>query len=287
MPSFYNGKRFFLTFPRVDKTTHELVAYLQDQAPVKSYVVCRELHEDGFPHLHACVEFETTQRHGVRWLDSFGTHPNKQDPRNWAACCQYVKKGGDFIEGPEEASVAEDTLEEFLNKCESENEWMVYCQRKKISFQYAQWFWQRNKADLSTLIDDDCEGTICDQLKDLQYTSVYGKAWVIKGPSGCGKTTWAKKNIPKPALFVSHIDALKQFRPGFHKGIIFDDVDFNHYPRTSQIHLVDWDNPRQVHCRHAVAFIPHGIHKVFTCNEWPISKHDEAIARRCKFFTIK
>lgn len=287
MPSFYNGKRFFLTYPTLDKTPHELLAYLQLKADIKSYCIARELHQDGQPHLHACVEFRNVQRHGVTWLDSFGIHPNKQDPRNWAACLNYVKKDGDYIQGPEEEGVAEPTFEEFLDSCDSEMQWMVYCKRKKISFQYAQWFWQRNKADLNTLIDDNVEGSICDELKELQYVSDYRKAWIIKGPSGCGKTTWAKRNIPKPALFASHVDTLKQFRPGYHKSIIFDDVDFNHYPRVSQIHLVDWDNPRDIHCRNTCAHIPQHTHKIFTCNEWPVSKDDEAIARRVKCFTIK
>lgn len=93
--------------------------------------------------------------------------------------------------------------------------------------------------------------------------------------------------MPKPALFCSHIDQLKGFRTGFHKSIIFDDVDFNHYPRHSQIHLCDFDNPRAIHCRHAVANIPAGIFKCFTCNELPLNVTDEAIRRRVRVYNVR
>lgn len=109
---------------------------------------------------------------------------------------------------------------------------------------------------------------------------------VLRGPTGCGKTTWAKRNMPIPILFVSHIDTLKKFRTGFHKSIIFDDIDVKHYPRTGQIHLVDFENPRDIHCRHSTAHIPAGIYKCFTCNEWPLIE-DEAINRRIIKRTVR
>jgi len=284
MPSFYDGKRFFLTYPTCTRTPQELVAYLQGKAPVRSYLVARELHQDGQPHLHACVEFKTHQRKAVDWLDDFGVHPNKQDPRKWAACKQYCKKDGDFLEGPEDEP--EDNLQETLAQMDTEEQWMEYCLTKKITFQYAQWFWTRMRQDDCTILGDEHEGRICDQLKELKYVDST-QTWILRGESGTGKTTWAKINMPKPCLFVRHIDSLKKFRPGFHKSIIFDDVHFVHYPRTSQIHLVDYHNASDIHCRNTCAHIPAGIHKVFTCNEWPLLIDDPAIRRRIKLFTIK
>lgn len=285
MPSFYNGRRFFLTWPQCHKSQHELVAYLEDKAPIKRYVVSRELHEDGNPHLHACVEFVTTQRRPVNWLDSFDKHPNKQDPRKWNACISYVKKDGDYIDGPETDEVQQSLLE-ILENLDSELDWMEYCVKSKISFQYAQYFWQRNKQDVHSITEEtETNGKLCPALETFTFPFT-GKTLVLKGPTGCGKTTWAKKNVPKPALFVRHVDTLKKFRPGFHKSIIFDDVDFRHFPRSSQIYLVDFDDVADIHCRHACAFIPAGIHKVFTCNEWPLIE-DPAINRRCRKYTVR
>jgi len=284
MPSFYNGKRFFLTYPQTNKLPQELVAFLQLQGPVKNYLVALEKHADGSPHLHACVEFTSVQRKPVSWLDFDGHHPNKQDPRNWAACRQYCKKDGDYLEGPEEAAAVPDVKEACLN-FEIEEDWMAYCVEKRIPFAYATFFWNRLHADACTITSNDHPGSMCAALTEFKFNPDVHRTLIIKGPSGCGKTTWAKRSLPLPILFVSHIDKLTEFRTGYHKSIVFDDVDLNHWPRTSQIHVVDFDNPRQLHCRYRCANIPAGIFKVFTCNEWPLGDWEE-IARRVKRYTI-
>ena len=63
---------------------------------------------------------------------------------------------------------------------------------------------------------------------------------------------WARIWMPKPALFVTHIDQLKHLRADYHKSIIFDDMHFNGdengkgaWPRTSQIAIVDRENGRR------------------------------------------
>jgi len=284
MPSFYNGKRFFLTYPQTDKLPAELVAFLQLKADVKSYLVAAEKHADGSPHLHACVEFKTVQRHAVDWLDFDGHHPNKQDPRNWAACQTYCKKDGDYISGPDEVDNKVD-VQEACRNFEKEEDWMAYCIEKRIPYAYACFFWTRIHSDACTLTSNDHPGTMCTALAEFNFLPDVHRILIIKGPSGTGKTTWAKRNLPCPILFVSHIDKLAEFRSGYHKSIIFDDVDLNHWPRTSQIHVVDFENPRQIHCRYKCAQIPAGIVKCFTCNEWPLGEWEE-ISRRVRRFTI-
>lgn len=104
------------------------------------------------------------------------------------------------------------------------------------------------------------------------------KSIVLQGGSGTGKTSWAKHQAPKPALFVTHMDDLKKLT-NEHKSIIFDDMDFKHFPRTAQIHLVDRFDTRSIHIRYGTATIPAGIVKIFTCNEYPFLE-DDAIKRR-------
>lgn len=289
MPSFYNGKRFFLTYAQCADSKESLKAFLESKGDCKYVVVSRELHEDGSPHLHACVEYNTVQRKPVNWLDFNGKHPNKQDPRRWDACKTYVKKDGDWVEtddaGIEEAARNLD-VQALCAMAESEETWMAYCIGEKISYQYAVWFWSRCHDDECSILTNDHPGQVCEALSQFAFSANAHRCLVLRGRSGCGKTVWAKTHAPKPALFVSHIDQLKKFRPNFHKSIIFDDVSFNHFPRTSQIHLVDFDNPRAIHCRHAVASIPAGIPKIFTCNEWPVDVEDEAIKRRIQRYTI-
>lgn len=105
---------------------------------------------------------------------------------------------------------------------------------------------------------------------------------LLLGEPGIGKTSLACALIPN-ALFVSHLDALREFNPGVHGGIIFDDMTFTHIPRESQIHLIDFDFDRQIHCRYANAFIPKGTWKIIVSNRYKgevLLVSDGAISRR-------
>lgn len=107
-----------------------------------------------------------------------------------------------------------------------------------------------------------------------------GRSLLAIGASGIGKTQLALATYPK-ALFVTHIDQLKEFVEGEHEAIIFDDMSFRHLPRTAQIHLVDQDQPRAIHVRYGVATIPAKTPKVFLSNvEDVFDLMDKAIARR-------
>jgi hypothetical protein len=60
-------------------------------------------------------------------------------------------------------------------------------------------------------------------------------------------------------------------------------MDFKHLPRTSQIHLVDVDNDRSIHCRYRTAFVPARTKKIFTTNESSgliVELADAAVKRR-------
>jgi len=102
----------------------------------------------------------------------------------------------------------------------------------------------------------------------------------IQGPSGIGKTTWALTFMPRPLLFVRHLDTLREFRSGFHKSIVFDDMNFTHLHRAAQLDLVDRFHPQQVHIRYAVVNLPAGTPKCFLSNDVIFLNHDEAIMRR-------
>lgn len=106
------------------------------------------------------------------------------------------------------------------------------------------------------------------------------RAIVVMGPTGIGKTQWTKTWFKNP-LMIRHMDGLKDLQPGEHDGIIFDDMDFQHMPRTAQIHLVDMEEDSQIHIRYQVAEIPAAMPRVFTCNNYPFST-DPAIERRVK-----
>jgi len=111
------------------------------------------------------------------------------------------------------------------------------------------------------------------------------------GKTGVGKTQYAKALLPG-ATIVSHTDQLKDC--DFSKGIIFDDFSVSPWPPHAVIHLMDWDEPRGIHCRYSHVVIPPHTRKIFTFNKlldaWcppTISEEQfQAVRRRVLVFEI-
>lgn len=121
-----------------------------------------------------------------------------------------------------------------------------------------------------------------------------GTALYIWGDTGLAKTQWAVHQSENP-LVLSHMDKLRDYDEDRHDMIIFDDMSFNHVPRTTIIHLTDWDEARQIHCRYSPAEIPAMTKKIFTSNK-PFHEtfsglegnagYDPAILRRVSIFKL-
>lgn len=90
-------------------------------------------------------------------------------------------------------------------------------------------------------------------------------AYLIVGPTSCGKSAYARAHFKNP-LMVRHIDKLKDFDETVHDGIVFDDMNFAHYPAESIIHLLDYEYETDFHARYRCAYIPPNTKKIFTSN---------------------
>lgn len=147
---------------------------------------------------------------------------------------------------------------------------------------YANRAFQKAQQDASPNTISDSyvnSGVITSQaLLNLQLPEGMTSIWIM-GPTGVGKTTWALTHALKPSLFVRHLDTLREFRNGYHKSLIFDDMSFRHIPRVGQLEIVDRYHPTQVHIRYQVVTLPAGIPKIFLSND-EIFDWDEAIHRR-------
>jgi len=275
----FNSKRIFLTYPQCDLTTEQLFTSFQQQGTIIYCIIARELHQDGNAHRHALIEYEQKlQFRSPRKFDIDNYHPSIERPRNWVATLNYCKKDGDYEEfGTNEREPTESVCD-IARNCGNWEDWVTYCLKHKIQFGYMEAIWKRLQ-DTLTIKDFDSAGVIRSDLDELRIHEEERKSICIQGPSGIGKSTWAKREAPKPALWVTHIDNLKSFDPQVHKSIIFDDMSFLHIPREAQIHLVDNDDTRSIHIRYGVATIPKGTRKIFTSNG-PIFSQDPAIARR-------
>lgn len=295
-------KFVLLTWSQCDTDHVSVFNTIDRYLAVTKCVIARESHQDGNPHFHAYVEFEhTPDRILSNQLDINGTHPNCK-PKGCKgarkAAEEYCRKGNDWINFGYDEEQEDDSDDsrphsicEQIAKFDLWTDAIDWGFRNNVSFHYIQAAYNSRLSLPPPTYDtgDEILGTIrSDTLRFMQYDASASRALILEGPTGCGKTTWAKRNMPRPSLFVSHIDDLKHLRPGYHVSIIFDDMSFTGdeggrgaWPITSQIHLVDFENQRSIHCRYINTVIPAGIHKCFTCNvgRYPLA-HDAAIQRR-------
>nr|QIH45327.1 replication protein [Ageratum yellow vein China virus] len=103
-----SAKNYFLTYPHCSLTKEETLDQIKTLGTTvnKLYIkVCRELHEDGSPHLHVLIQFEgkficTNQRlfDLVSPSRSAHFHPNIQEAKSSSDVKSYLDKDGDTLE---------------------------------------------------------------------------------------------------------------------------------------------------------------------------------------------
>nr|QHA25131.1 replication-associated protein [Tomato yellow spot virus]QHA25139.1 replication-associated protein [Tomato yellow spot virus] len=102
------AKNIFLTYPQCTLTKEEALSQLQAiQLPSnKKFIkICRELHDDGQPHLHVLLQLEgKIQITNNRLFDLVSTtrsahfHPNIQGAKSSSDVKSYIDKDGDTVE---------------------------------------------------------------------------------------------------------------------------------------------------------------------------------------------
>lgn len=290
----FAAKNVFLTYANQDgngwgvPNMQELFQFLQTIKPIKYIVLSKEQHRDGSDHYHAVIQFQRRfDTTNPRVFDFNGWHPKIESPRSIRASINYVKKDGEFLEFGTPPTTKNST--DLHAKCKEMDraEWEEFCIGDKIPFAYCESIWNRTHPRSRGTIQNEefNDGELCLALQRFTWDFPTNQSLILIGPSGCGKTLWAKRNAPRPCLFISHIDRLTEFDERIHRSIIFDDMTFKHYPVQSQIHIADQYDDRDIHVRYKTAFVPKGIPKVFTCNEEPFDNH-EAIQRRTKTYRI-
>nr|AWH15134.1 truncated AC1 [East African cassava mosaic virus] len=103
-----NAKNYFITYPRCSLTKEEALSQLKAfsyPTNIKFIRVCRELHQDGVPHLHVLIQFEGKfQCTNLRFFDlispsrSTHFHPNIQGAKSSSDVKAYIEKGGEFLD---------------------------------------------------------------------------------------------------------------------------------------------------------------------------------------------
>nr|UQS49427.1 replication associated protein [Tomato yellow leaf curl virus - Mild] len=103
-----NCKNYFLTYPQCSLTKQEALSQIKnlDTPTNKKYIkVCRELHENGEPHLHVLIQFEGKFKcQNQRFFDLVSPsraahfHPNIQGAKSSSDVKSYIDKDGDTVD---------------------------------------------------------------------------------------------------------------------------------------------------------------------------------------------
>ena len=255
----------------------KLLEFLENKGGHCQYIIAKELHTSGKKHYHAYVYYdERIDTIDPLFFDYEKVHPNIINPGiGWQAYCRKDK--------------------EYITNLE-ENPFTTALKAKSVD-EAMDFLWKKRPQAMA-LNGDRIEKNYAKRMKVIspKEPKKYEGPWkwpmieniestIIMGPSNIGKTQFAKAHFKKP-LLVSHADQLRSFADGDYDGIIFDDMDFNHLPRTSQIHLVDFDEDRHIHARYNASYIPAGTRKIFTCNVSPLNIRDAAIKRRVNLIEL-
>jgi hypothetical protein len=307
-----NTQQLFLTYPKCP-ISPTICLELLNRLPIiisnkiEIYIIAQEKHQDGTEHLHAYLKLGkkcnvNNQRACDILFENVTYHPNIQGVRSSKSVTKYVVKEGNYITNLSDTAIAEaiasntkvgEVYEKArkVAKIEGVSKAMEVLETVKTARDLTVHgdAIQRNLQKLVT-----CKLVVPYSIDTYKLNFVWDrtKTLILWGPTNTGKTSLAKALLPK-ALFVRHMDRVKEYINGTFEGIIFDDMGFKHLPREAQLHIVDTYDITDIHVRYGVATLPSGTPRIITTNLMPqellLSTNgeiDPAIARRIEIVYI-
>lgn len=170
-----NAKTFFLTYPKCPIPKEIVKAQIEDlKSPIEG-IYAEELHEDGTPHIHVYIKFETKKNFTSPncfdlTYEGKQYHGNYQTCKNPDATKNYVKKSNNFIE-----TIHIEKEEENIFECArrmDEEEFILECMERKITHAYCHKIWTMTRKD-NTLHEDSAGMNLINKeistTKDLKY----------------------------------------------------------------------------------------------------------------------
>nr|ADZ96679.1 C1 [Sweet potato leaf curl virus] len=294
------AKNYFLTYPQCSLSKEEtLQQLLQLQTPTnKKYIkICRELHEDGQPHLHVLLQFEGNyQCTNQRFFDlvsptrSAHFHPNIQRAKSSSDVKSYVDKDGDTVEWGEfqvdgrsargGQQTANDAAAEALNAGNKEAALQIIREKlpEKFIFQYHNLVSNLDRifspppSVYSSPFSSSSFNAVPDIISDWAAENVMDSAArpdrpisiVIEGPSRIGKTVWARSLGPHNYL-CGHLDLSPKVYSNSAWYNVIDDVNPQYLKHFKEFMGAqkDW----QSNCKYGKPVqIKGGIPTIFLCN---------------------
>lgn len=296
------GKNLFLTYPDCPlekEWASECLLGILGPEVVQYMRIGREPHADGRPHLHVFISlikrgnFKDSRKFDLRAADGTVYHGNYQCTRSAKSVLKYVSKGGDVLNWGELPATLMDEMDrkaqlEAIAAIPTESQLYAYIYANGLdrSYNALSRYWHSLQGTMTTSCSFGLESfrPPMELLANLNGLSESVKALVVVGSSGIGKSQYLIARFASSALRVTHMDDLGKFNAKVHSLILFDDMEFGHYPRASLLHLFDIPTDRSIHIRYRTARIPSMTQIVVVCNStalcFGVHDGDTALMRR-------
>lgn len=284
-----NTRQLFLTYPHCPAAPKFVLDQFTGRLPIDDYIVAREPHKDGSPHIHCYIKLTKRVRCKTEMLDIVDEegkpyHGNYQRCKNAWLVQKYCKKGGNYttnmvfepLRQAIDLAKAGDVAGAFSAVAESRPD-MILMGGSRLKANLQMLASAEEKEDQSNFTEFINIPPAIAHWQRKRHT-----LWLY-GPSGYGKTEYAKSLFNNP-LLISHTDQLKKLEP-HHDGVIFDDYSMCHKPREIAIHITDLANKRGINVKHGMVVIPKGLPRVFCSNVW-IWPEDESGAIERRVFAV-
>nr|ANC27964.1 rep protein [Papaya leaf curl China virus] len=304
-----NAKNYFLTYPQCSLTKEEALSQISALSTPTNKLfirICRELHEDGSPHLHVLIQFEGKFKcQNNRFFDltspsrSAHFHPNIQGAKSSTDVKAYMEKDGDVldhgvfqIDGRSArggCQSANDAYAEAINSGSKPAALNIL--KEKAPKDFVLQFHNLN-SNLDRIFSPPQEVFVCpflsssfdqvpEELEDWVSENVSGAAarpWrpksiVIEGDSRTGKTMWARSLGPRNYL-CGHLDLSPRVYSNEAWYNVIDDVDPHYLKHFKEFMGAqrDW----QSNTKYGKPIqIKGGIPTIFLCNPGPTSSYKE------------
>nr|AFV52789.1 AC1 protein [Papaya leaf curl China virus] len=304
-----NAKNYFLTYPQCSLTKEEALSQISALSTPTNKLfirICRELQEDGSPHLHVLIQFEGKFKcQNNRFFDltspsrSAHFHPNIQGAKSSTDVKAYMEKDGDVldhgvfqIDGRSArggCQSANDAYAEAINSGSKPAALNIL--KEKAPKDFVLQFHNLN-SNLDRIFSPPQEVFVCpflsssfdqvpEELEDWVSENVSGAAarpWrpksiVIEGDSRTGKTMWARSLGPHNYL-CGHLDLSPRVYSNEAWYNVIDDVDPHYLKHFKEFMGAqrDW----QSNTKYGKPIqIKGGIPTIFLCNPGPTSSYKE------------
>nr|WLS55750.1 replication-associated protein [Tomato leaf curl Karnataka virus]WLS55756.1 replication-associated protein [Tomato leaf curl Karnataka virus] len=304
-----NAKNYFLTYPKCSLTKEEALSQLLNlETPTsKKFIrICRELHEDGTPHLHVLIQFEGKfQCKNNRFFDltsptrSAHFHPNIQGAKSSSDVKSYMEKDGDVLDhgvfqvdgrsARGGCQSANDAYAEAINSGSKAQALNILKEKAPRDFllqfhnlnsNLDRFFTPPMEVYVSPFssssfdqVPEELEEWAADNVVSAAARPLRPISIVIEGDSRTGKTMWARC-LGRHSYLCGHLDLSPKVYSNDAWYNVIDDVDPHYLKHFKEFMGAqrDWQSNTKYG---KPVMIKGGIPTIFLCNKGPNSSYKE------------